>query len=100
MLDGQGQPGTEPATTTFHCRACGKLACTLTLLFADNPPRAALDADGFLASSREAVAAEAAGSLQAALRAGDARALYALDPLWAPFYCPECAGCYCAAHWT
>jgi hypothetical protein len=29
----------------------------------------------------------------------DAAALYALDPEFAPFYCPECERTYCGEHW-
>src|SRR5689334_22803413 len=90
----------EPVTAAFRCRACGEVASTLSLLRAHRPERAALDAGGLLVSSREVVSGAAAAALEEALRVCDARALHALDRLWAPFYCPECDACYCAAHWT
>lgn len=35
----------------------------------------------------------------AAIVAGDARALYAVNPEFAPFFCPLCGNCYCEEHW-
>jgi hypothetical protein len=35
----------------------------------------------------------------AAIRAGDARALYAVNAEFAPFFCPQCGNCYCEEHW-
>jgi len=34
-----------------------------------------------------------------AITAGDAKALYAIDVEFVPFWCPRCAGSYCARHW-
>jgi hypothetical protein len=34
-----------------------------------------------------------------ALAAGSAGALYALDPEYAPFWCPRCGSSYCRDHW-
>lgn len=35
----------------------------------------------------------------AALAAGDAKALYAIDLEYVPFWCPRCNHSYCARHW-
>lgn len=36
----------------------------------------------------------------AAIAAGDAKALYAIDPEFVPFWCPPCHRSYCARHWV
>lgn len=36
----------------------------------------------------------------AALAAGDAKALYAIDLEFVPFWCPLCHRSYCAQHWV
>jgi hypothetical protein len=35
----------------------------------------------------------------AAIAAGDAKALYAIDLEFVPFWCPSCHRSYCARHW-
>jgi hypothetical protein len=37
--------------------------------------------------------------LEAALMARDVRAIFALEPELAPFYCPPCQASYCSDHW-
>ncbi len=40
------------------------------------------------------------GRLWDAIAAGDAAALFAVDEELAPWWCPECAACYCGEHWA
>jgi hypothetical protein len=40
------------------------------------------------------------GKLRAALAAGDAAAVHALDPELAPWWCPVCGTSYCGDHWA
>lgn len=35
-----------------------------------------------------------------ALARGEAAALHALDPEFAPFWCPACSTAYCGSHWV
>jgi hypothetical protein len=37
--------------------------------------------------------------LRSAISSGDAKALFEIDLEYAPFYCPQCASCFCGAHW-
>ena len=39
------------------------------------------------------------GRIESVLAAADAAALFAIDFEFAPFWCPECAACYCAQHY-
>ena len=41
----------------------------------------------------------ATSRILAALAAADADALHAVNPEFAPFWCPRCRGAYCGEHW-
>src|SRR5919199_311530 len=104
---------------TVSCGACGNPAGSVTLI--DQRPSGArrllarlfpsrrqqslvsaawaLRISGFIGVEDWAVGSDAAPRIEQALRAGDVKALYAMHPLWAPFYCPDCDRCYCANHW-
>jgi len=109
----------EMVTTTFACDQCGANASTLALLppFGllpwaqppDLPDENVLFADSLRFSidgpvnvthlfppEREVDLA----ALDAALRAGDARALYRINPEFAPAWCWSCSKSYCRACWV
>jgi len=93
-------------TATFPCGVCGSVASTVTLVAPGRPdPRlgtvlargAQLSIDGGPVSITLAlVPAERVAS---ALESGDAGALFALDPDYAPFWCPRCKLAYCRDHY-
>lgn len=83
-----------PAHAEVRCALCGALAATLDL-----------SVDGvyehvhYMGDITERVPMAECDALAAAIRAADIAALYRLNPLWAPFYCPECDRVYCRDHW-
>jgi predicted RNA-binding Zn-ribbon protein involved in translation (DUF1610 family) len=109
-------------SATFLCGACGKVASTVTLVSPGLPdPRltpgppdvpqgvgtptssilpvtAQLSVDGGpISRTHRFVPAEDAAI---ALETGDAAALFAIDPEYAPFWCPTCGASYCREHFT
>lgn len=113
----------EPFTTEFKCDRCGSVACTLTLLppFATDPQlpflgtpgsipgeemlgaddlRLSIDGPVKLTHSLLPSSGVDVAGIDAALRTGDADALYSIDPEFAPFLCPSCGKRYCAGCWT
>ena len=72
----------------YRCALCAKPAGRLTC------------ADGVL--RRESFTSVLTQAETPAVRAaiGDAKALHALDPELAPFYCPDCDRVYCGEHWA
>jgi hypothetical protein len=103
-------------THTFTCAACGAEAATVTYGAAGEllPVGDAIEAEDnspvMLPYPRIRIAKgpapvtitpvqDAPGVIRA-LEQGDAAALYARDPEYASFWCPECRACYCARHWV
>jgi hypothetical protein len=91
----------------FQCSLCGETAATITLIPRDarhadvlQPGVATLVISGFIGRSREQVGGAQEEPLRAALEERNAAALYGLEHLWAPFYCPRCERAYCIQHWT
>lgn len=106
----------------FHCGACGAIPSTVTLVRPGRPdPRltpeppgvppgistlmgelgiAGVSIDGGPVSVTIGVAGTATERVAAALGAGDAAALYAIDDEFAPFWCPRCEACYCRTHYV
>ncbi len=91
----------------FKCSLCGETAATVTLIPLDashadvlQPGVATLVIADFIGRSREQVGGEREEPLRAALEEKNAAALYELERLWAPFYCPRCRQAYCIHHWT
>jgi hypothetical protein len=76
--------------TTFACEVCGAVAATIRLT------RSELRRETF---TGVLIQYEIAAGIEAALGAGDVRALFAVDSELAPGYCPECDVSYCGAHW-
>jgi hypothetical protein len=94
------------ATAEFRCARCGRLAARVALLLDGSPGdtsgaglRWLICQRGFYGELWSEVADNWVERLALATAKADARALYAAEPLWAPFYCPECAACYCHDHW-
>lgn len=102
-------PAQPIATATFECHACGGVAASVQLFAQPNlelGPTTSTDVAGELSLSgflwesiNEAVGHEGLQALEEALRRHSPSALYRLNQLWAPFYCPECDRCYCVNHW-
>ena len=104
-------------SATFPCAACGKVAATVTLVDAGQPdPTLTPEAPGVLpgvgsilgsAFPDQARLSINGGPITvthgfppveraaAALEAGDAAALFAINPEYAPFWCPLCSAAYC-----
>lgn len=98
----------EAAESVFSCEVCGAVAATVAYVPpGETHPQAGpvlaetpvITVDGFLGSLSERVAGRAR-PLVDVLTATDARGLWRLDALWAPFYCPDCDVTYCQAHWA
>lgn len=90
------------------CETCGESAAVVVYVPAGetHPLAASLSLDrprivveGFLGCLTESVT-HRARPLADALSASNTRGLWRVDPLWAPFYCPECDVSYCRDHWT
>ena len=90
------------ACATFYCALCQKLACTVELLPAGHSEGlkgATIFLRDFIGTEKVVVVGRTQ-SLEAALEQADAAALYQIERLWAPFYCPTCKCVYCVEHWT
>lgn len=83
---------------TFYCVVCGDAAATLSLSH-EAPRRPAFAISGFMGISTEYLAEANFRALQTALQHQDSAAIYRLNSLWLPCYCPECQAHYCRQHW-
>jgi hypothetical protein len=83
-----------PIAAQFLCSICGEPAGVVAL------EEQTLRRQSFTGALTQPLGASTLASLRRALKAGDPQALFALDPEFAPFYCPDCGACYCAAHWA
>jgi hypothetical protein len=92
------------ARAVFHCDACGAPAARVALLLdergpgAEGPAGLITQAD-FYGEWAQVVLAGGLQEVAAAIASADPAALYAVEPLWAPFYCSECERVYCHEHW-
>jgi hypothetical protein len=104
----------------FRCGGCGRPAATATLLLPGQPdPRLTpepedvpsgagtifielprLSIDGGPMSYTIGVSDDKVERVKAALLAGSAADLYAVDREFAPFWCPLCQCCYCRKHYA
>ena len=91
----------------FRCDFCGESAATVEFVAKGVPhPNALLNdagagtiiISGFYGLHREVVMHRHFGVIMALIECNP-RPLYAVDELWAPFYCPECDRSYCIKHW-
>jgi hypothetical protein len=92
-------------SATYLCAACGNIASTVTLVSPGQPdPRstpeptgvAQLSVDGGPISRTHRFVPPKEAAI--ALETGDAAALFAIDPEYAPFWCPTCSASYCREH--
>ena len=109
---------TETDTAQFPCAVCGNVAARVTFVppFAVDPafdpePSGAPPGVGSVAEDRPRLSIQGGpvpgtrspcdpDDVRPALRSTDAGALYAIDPEFAPFWCPECGEAYCGTHWA
>jgi hypothetical protein len=96
----------------FSCARCGREAAHLRLYgrglaetVTGDPPIGAGDFPTLLIeagrlSTRIGTAALGSHAFVAALAAADPVALHAVDPEFAPFWCPSCQAIYCADEWV
>jgi len=89
---------------TFFCSICKNLAGSVELLPPDHADSLSrnhtIEIRGFIGHERIVVSESMVAPTQAVLNSGDARALYEIEKLWAPFYCADCNRVYCVDHWT
>lgn len=88
---------------TFRCQQCDTpagvvVAYWTTIAGAKRP--GGIHVFSTVVGLTEPIAVDRSIPLEAALRAADAKALFAIDPRYAPFFCNECAAAYCGEHWT
>jgi hypothetical protein len=89
------------ARATFSCSLCPHAAGAVELADGDTPGAGlGLLVTGFGGPLRLPVAPPVADALIAALAAVDAKRLFDLAPLSAPFYCPDCGSVFCSHHWV
>ena len=86
------------ARAVFRCAQCGEVAANVALVI-DEPRSGLIRESEFLGEWSQVVLEPGLQPVAQALSSNDAPALYAVEPLWAPFYCPECRACYCHEHW-
>lgn len=89
------------ARATFSCSLCAHTAGAVELVEED-APGAGLEilVTGFGGHQTLAVESTIGSAAVAALALGEAKALFDLAPLAAPFYCPDCARVFCSHHWV
>jgi hypothetical protein len=94
----------NPAAT-YRCGVCGDDAATVTLVAPGqrNPRLGTVAAAGgqlFIEGGPVSitVAPVPMEEAAAALAGGNAADLFAIDPEYAPFWCPKCGASYCRAH--
>lgn len=98
------EPSDIGAHADFQCSLCDKSAGTVELLLPIH--REALSKsqtifiNGFIGNERVVLSDDQAHAVKAALQRADPLALYQVDKLFAPFYCPNCVRVYCLQHWT
>jgi hypothetical protein len=84
----------------FRCQLCLSVAGTLELTTPTGATTGELRLTGFLwEDSTEQVKGPTLRALQHALTTHDVQQLHLLNPMWAPFYCPQCQRIYCVKHW-
>ena len=94
-----------PASASFPCALCNETAGTVELLPPGHPEGLSKDTStiflkDFIGTEKVVVSADASVAVRAALDKADVAALYQVEFLWAPFYCPTCAQVYCRKHWV
>ncbi|HZY41007.1 MAG TPA: hypothetical protein VFF59_03315 [Anaerolineae bacterium] len=88
------------AKAEFRCQVCSSMAAVLELAVPADAPAGELRLEGFLwECSTEMVKGQTVRALHHALTMHDAQQIHTLNPMWAPFYCPQCQRVYCVKHW-
>lgn len=90
---------------SFPCSLCSKTAGIVEILPPEHPQslsrgNGTIRISGFIGEERSVLSKSTEAAVQRCLASVDARALYTLERLWAPFYCPACSRTYCITHWT
>lgn len=92
------------ARAEFHCGLCKNLAGTVELLPAGHVEGLGkgntIFLKDFIGTEKVVLSAKQSQAIHAALTQTDAAALYKVEHLFAPFYCPACACVYCRKHWA
>lgn len=93
------------AKASFHCSLCSDIAGTVEILPPEHPQglsgkSGTIRISEFIGEERIVLSKSSEVVLRCCLAAADAQALFTLERLWAPFYCPTCARVYCIKHWT
>ena len=80
------------------CDSCGAEAGRVSV----EPERhgATLERQAFTSVLTQRLGTDEAKAVRAALAAPTTRALFELDPEYAPWYCPGCDASYCGDHWA
>lgn len=86
------------AEARFACAVHGTEAGAVRLHGSDGAGWMAI-VESFVCGQRERIGTAGARALRDALGRGDVGRIHALDPEWAPFYCPRCEKSYCGACW-
>ena len=98
----------EVVKAAFQCHACKDIAATAYYVPRGMAhPRSKfvsekcdrLVIDGFFGHVTEVIP-KGVNSARRAVQKSDPEALWRINPLWAPFYCPACKKSYCQKHWT
>ena len=81
-------------TARFYCAVCNQQAAVLTL-----HEDGRLIHHGLMAEVTEVVPPAMRMAALYALEQAGPDAIYAVNKLWAAFYCPQCDAVYCKEHW-
>lgn len=103
MLGASAPSAHESARATFHCALCTELAGTVSVLMPGHSQalskQKTIFINDFIGNERVVLSDEQANAIETALQNTDVRALYNVEKLFAPFYCPSCDQVYCVKHW-
>jgi hypothetical protein len=92
------------ARAEFYCALCQNLAGTVELLPAGHADSlgkgSTILLKDFIGTEKVVLSSQQSAAIHAALTQTDAAALYKVEKLFAPFYCPTCACVYCRKHWA
>ena len=79
------------ARAVFRCQLCLSIAGTLELTAPAEAPASELRLEGFLwEHNTEQVKGATLRTLHQALIMHDVQQIHTLNPMWVPFYCPQC----------
>jgi hypothetical protein len=97
----------EIVQAVFPCSLCGEIAATVTLIPKNTDHPDVLNADAatlvladFIGKTQEQVGEQREAPLRDAIVEKDAKRLYEVEHLWAPFYCHQCQRSFCIKHWV